>query len=290
MPKYPILRSNGFSILEVLIATGLISIIMFALTGFVSQQHKEIRLISQRFDRDSFSRYVATKLGENNLTLCNCHFLGQTFDSSDLSASTSIASIKNICGASTDLVTSGTQVGMSDNNLVVSNNGISIGNFSEISTNFYRSSLKIAVEDPIGNSVALKPSEVAIEFNTTGPNGGVKTITSCSNVIGGGTNITITGQCALGEYVIGIQNNSVVCAPVGALNPALTGSYGLSNRGPGCTGTGCVAADYGPCIGAGCITNGIYCSGTGCKACAAGASCNGTGCCSGTSCTGCSIF
>lgn len=73
--------------------------------------------------------------------------------------------------------------------------------------------------------------------------------------------------CPDGLYSIGFSQGKVICKDIQTTSSSSGGNpYSFSNPGPGCTGANCVTYDFGPCIGAGCKTNGLQCSGANCTA------------------------
>jgi|GEM_PF-5932946 Type II secretory pathway, pseudopilin PulG len=71
---------------------------------------------------------------------------------------------------------------------------------------------------------------------------------------------------------INCRTNGGSCSGTNCQAGAVTGSvkyngglYSPASPGPGCTGTGCYASDYGPCDGINCSTNGGSCTGTNCR-------------------------
>lgn len=306
----------GFSLVEVLIAIGVMAIFAMGFASYISYMSKELRYTSQKME----SMETRSSLGRllSDLPTCSCQLSlhASPFDTTATNPTLAVAQIQTGCDPSSPVfIRAGEMIANSGTQLAIS--ALQIQEIESMGvSDRYRGRL-VAAFDPNSLVRGMRPIDLEIHFSTDPASPATaKTITTCDFVAGGGgpplasgsptpsptPGPSMTSTCPAGEYVVGISAGTLQCAPVVASGGSSGSSSGpgpiatpvstpsgpsLSSPGPGCTGHYCITYDFGRCSGIGCRTNGATCTGDGCTACAVGAICNAPGCCAGPACPGC---
>ncbi len=276
-----------------LIAVAVLGVMSMAFASMVTGIQKDLRTANRKIDametRSVISKYLS------NLPLCGCLMDAYSlpFSESLPAPSTSISMITSTCPTGTILAAENQVVPGTSTNLEIASMKITDIKSLGIPDRF-RGKVKVDFKSE-AQSLQLKGFELEIQFRTdpaTPPT--AKKVSQCDFVAsatssGGGD--AIEALCPPGQFMIGFESGVAKCSAVAVAgkfsnnNSALP--FSITSPGPGCSGHGCMTADYGPCYGHGCLTNGNYCEGDGCKSCGPSPSCSGAGCTSGdASCAG----
>jgi hypothetical protein len=284
------INNKGFSILEVLVAAA-ISLMMFL--GFASlsgQMSKEMKHSDQRADALEFRTAVTGLLADLQTCSCQLNLNLSDIDLTGPSPNASLSALKTSCKPTASLFAAPNQA------ITGSNSRLTIDQIRLIKIeslgvlNKYRGRLSFGYKSD--NLLRAIPGfDVEVRFSTDpGSPASAKRVLSCDFV--GGASGTVSGICPPGQFVTGISGGDVLCSGVavaGSVSNKLPGFTALT-PGKGCSGMGCVTADFGPCSGMDCLTNGAFCSGLDCTACGPGATCSKVGCCAGPACPKCKKF
>lgn len=111
---------------------------------------------------------------------------------------------------------------------------------------------------PAATPAAVDPYK--LPFSPSSPGPGCKGMGCAASDFGPCEGVSCTtngGQCTGVACRTGVVTGLVVYDGTNMYTPA--------NPGPGCSGMGCHASDYGPCAGVSCTTNGGSCNGTSCR-------------------------
>ena len=179
MIRLSIKNAKGFSLIEVLIAIGIMSVIGMAITTIMNSVMGQQRLISQKFERSDLENGVRSQL--STVDTCSCNFNGRTFDPSvkGLSQGLSIDAFKEF----NDTCTQSKPLAISLAALPNSDFGMSVGQIAlnagfQVNPQNFMFSLQI----PYTNKpMSLHPSTIAnVQVRTKDIAGGLKQIIACS--------------------------------------------------------------------------------------------------------------
>jgi prepilin-type N-terminal cleavage/methylation domain-containing protein len=272
------IKDKGFSMIELMVTLGILSIMGFAFTSIVINSNKEMKALEQKADALTLRANIEGTL--SNLPVCTCNLvnnasvinvdaLGTTFSD--------VGEIKSSCAVGASTVVAGNAVA-AGTQLEVDN--IKIENIESLGVaENYKAKMNIRFKLNSNNIRAIKPITLNVHFKTdsTTPTT-AKKITECSFVAGSSGVAQISGSCPEGQYLRGFENGEMICSAVEVVVPAGGGAvasndnsstgktYSLTNPGPGCRGDMCRTKDYGPCRGDMCRTNGASCTGDMCVA------------------------
>lgn len=284
--------NKGFSILEILITAAISLMVFLGFASMSAQMNRELKHSNQRADAFEFRNAVSGLLSD--LPTCSCQ-LSQYLTLIDMTIPNPIANLtelKSSCTASATVFAAPNQVVIGSNNRLMIDT-IELKNIESLGApDKFRGRLSFSYKSE--NLLRVIPGfEIEIRF-TTDPATALseKKVKTCDfvggSVGGSGGGGAISGSCPEEQFVNGISDNKVLCSGVAiAGNVSNVPLIPTKEPGPGCSATGCVTADFGPCSGIGCITNGSYCSGMGCTACGEDSNCASVGCCSGPTCPRC---
>lgn len=121
-----------------------------------------------------------------------------------------------------------------------------------------RAPAAVVAATPAPTPTTLDP--YTLPFSRTNPGPGCKGMGCAASDFGPCEGVSCTtngGQCTGVACRTGVVTGTVVYDGTNMYTPA--------NPGPGCSGMGCHASDYGPCAGVSCTTNGGSCNGTSCR-------------------------
>lgn len=279
----------GFSLLGAIVACAIGFIAISALSMMLVNQQKELKRLQQKSELIDFKNELRNIFKSSNSS-CQFNFVNQSFDPTLTGASSvPMATIQN-GGTTLYLGTSTTAPQLTEMTNISNITGVTVqsirlNNFHvpdpALPTEWY-ADLVISVSS---DSYPFKPISIPIALSSVNA-GSVRKITDCVSVA---DSTGLAGLCPSGQFLTGVKNGVIQCSAVqiGTNLSNTSSSYTISNPGPGCTGNYCRTADFGSCTGTYCITNGNSCLGDNCAACGPAASCVGTGCCTGSACTGC---
>ncbi|MGZ6472950.1 MAG: type IV pilus modification PilV family protein [Bdellovibrio sp.] len=286
------LNKKGFSILELLVTAAISTMIFLGFASMSNQMNKELKHSNQRADAFEFRNAVSGLL--SNLPTCSCQ-LNQHLSLIDGTVSVAGAELSRLDSSCTSTAT---LFAAPDKPVIGSNNGllidrIQLKNIESLGApDKYRGRLSFSYKKD--NLLRAIPGfDIEIHFSTDPATPlSEKKVKTCDFVglFSGGAGGTISGSCPDGQFVNGISEGKVLCSGVAiAGNVSNAPAVPTKIIGPGCSGPGCITADFGPCSGIGCVTNGYACSSLGCTACGEAASCLGgaIGCCAGPNCPRC---
>lgn len=284
-------NNKGISILEVLIAATVSVMVVLGLITILNQMNKEFRYANQRADALEFRNSVTGLL--SNLETCSCQ-LNQNLElinMTDVTPQAALALIKNSCAAdASTFVEADTPIPGLSSNLKISK--IEIKDIEPLTTaENYRGRINFSFSSD-GLVRPLRDFSLELRFTTDPATAASSKKFKECKVVGSSTSSpSLAGLCPDGQFMIGFSEGAVQCSAVSIDGGVSNASEDLdvTKPGPGCEGISCITADYGPCFGIDCVTNGKKCSGTGCTACAEGASCGGIDCCAGPGCKRCKI-
>jgi hypothetical protein len=189
------LNSRGFSLIQVVVATGILGILAVMMTSLFTQQQREMTAVSEKLTTLDLKRELMSTLSTSALCTYQLTTPPLTFDSTALSStSLDLSEIlsRPIAGAPF-VVKVGQRVSPNVSSVVVT--AIRVQNFVAISADDYVA--EIAVEFDTPKLIRpLKPITSRISLTTSGPPN-AKQITSCSGIGGSGSgSTTITLSCA----------------------------------------------------------------------------------------------
>lgn len=118
----------------------------------------------------------------------------------------------------------------------------------------------VAAATPAPSPTPSAIDPYTLPFSRTNPGPGCKGMGCAASDFGPCDGISCTtngGSCKGTSCRTGVVTGTVAYDGTNMYTPA--------NPGPGCTGMGCHANDYGPCSGISCTTNGGSCQGTSCR-------------------------
>ena len=121
-----------------------------------------------------------------------------------------------------------------------------------------RAPAAVVAATPAATPTTIDP--YTLPFSRTNPGPGCKGMGCAASDFGPCEGVSCTtngGQCTGVACRTGVVTGTVVYDGTNMYTPA--------NPGPGCSGMGCHASDYGPCAGVSCTTNGGSCNGTSCR-------------------------
>lgn len=162
--------NRGNSLIQVIIAMGLMSILAVSVTSMMSSQNREVKALSEKLLIQELE--ISAKNLFANQDYCSCLFRGQTFNTVTKSWSTGITRLPSSfnsvpafpagCTASANDIIPPANQNLSGSSMEVDN--ISLTDTIETSPNsgMYTANLKIAFKNQIR---ALKPFEMRIPFN-----------------------------------------------------------------------------------------------------------------------------
>lgn len=170
-------NSKGFSLIEILIATILISIVTLGISSLIYQSVVQTNYVKNKVEFNGYLQLASNILGKPNG--CDCNFIGSSFDATDPNYKKAIPSILESCSPGAGMfikksTTAGTARYEADDIYLA--NFSSTGNPEEYSAELYIS--------PKVQGVPLKPIGIPIIFNTVAgsPNNG-KLINGCGQIL-----------------------------------------------------------------------------------------------------------
>lgn len=176
------LKNGGFSIVEVMVAVGITSILGLSLMNLSSDLRKETRSLEQKIDVLGFEKHLLAVMADGSLCKRTVVDTTYTFNSSDLSnVNIPIAEIKassNILAPTLIAANPGTSLGSSG----VKVNSIQFTSFVEIGPNQYSANLVVGL-DASQLVRAIRPIEIKLNLFTSTPDPMVpnnKQIIDCS--------------------------------------------------------------------------------------------------------------
>jgi hypothetical protein len=284
-------NEKGFSLVEALVAVGLLCVIGLGIAAVLENMHKELRWANSKFEQLEHKGVFTNAM--SNLPNCSCllKVAVSPFNSLALPADTSVSAINMDCSpGAPPLAVPGDDVPNSTTHLKIGD--LRISKITNVSPDRFRGKLHIDYKmDWTTRSMA--PFELDILFRTdVASPASAKKLEACEFIgVSSSTGTSIlSGSCPPDQFVVGFANGGFACSAVAIAGTASNSSgHTSSNPGPGCTGDYCKTGDFGPCVGNSCRTNGNSCQGDNCSSCGGG-SCTGQACCSGPSCTGCPVF
>lgn len=264
----------GFTIIELMVALGIMSIMGFAFTAIIINSNREMKALEMKADSLSLKANVEGAL--SNLDTCSClmNSYASSFDSDHLSMTASnISVIKSSCESSASTVAA-ENADVVGTKLVVDK--IKIENIEYLGTaESYKGKLRISYQPSMLGIRPLRPITLDIRFKTQASSpSNAKKIVECDffGSSGGIANLNIP-SCPPDQYLRGVQDGLPLCSAVtiagrasdeGGVDSSGT-AYSVTNPGPGCRGVFCKTSDYGPCLGPFCKTNGSSCIGDFCE-------------------------
>ncbi len=254
-----IINAVGFSLVEMLVLIGLLSIIALISASLINNLNRELKAVEQRADSLNLRGTLEVTLA--SLPICSCLMSSFAAPFDPTATSTAVSEIKSSCAAGASTIIKAGQL-VDGTQLTV--NQIALENIEQLGPDLYKGQIKVNYLKTDMNIRQIKPITMGVQFKT-GSGSNPKIIVACFGVgVSSGFN-EFTGSCPSGQFLQGFNNGVMLCAPVASGGPA-TPVYTLTNPGPGCSGNACVTYDYGPCIGNSCHTNGQTCSGNACSA------------------------
>ncbi|MGZ3795588.1 MAG: type IV pilus modification PilV family protein [Pseudobdellovibrionaceae bacterium] len=167
------INANGFSLVEVLISLGIISIGMMVMAEFTLSQTKSQKRIVQKYELIELKNNISSALEDPSLCLCMLpNILNSTVEMS-------LNSIKDSCVASAAPLVSkndflpGTQTGIKISD-------IKIKKMTLIGTDLYTADIVI-IPDPGSLVMSLMPAKSSIIIKTQGANPAALTVSACSS-------------------------------------------------------------------------------------------------------------
>lgn len=265
----------GFTIVELIVALGIMSIMGFAFTAIVINSNKEMKALEMKADSLSLKSSVEGTLSNLNICSCLMDSYASTFDADNIAtAASNITTIKSSCEVAASTVVA-ENADVAGTKLAVDK--IKIENIEYLGVaESYKGKLRINYQQSVLGIRPLRPISFDIRFKTqVGSPSNAKKIVLCDFVGGGGgmappLNIP---SCPPDQYLRGIQDGQPLCsAVVVAGNASDEGAadssgvvYSATNPGPGCRGDFCKTTDFGQCRGDFCKTNGGSCIGDFCE-------------------------
>lgn len=281
-----ILNSKGISITSALVAMGIASATMLAITTMISASNRHNAFMSHKSDFEDLVYEL-----EDTFKVqadCDAQFQGILVDPNnrtqlDPDASLQLANFlinSKLGKAQTNKI----KVNQSFIKLFNQKDATSLTGILTLTAKVVNGQTEVAL-----NSKPLSmPFTIKLDVNNKIENCIAGDYDQLVSSIGGPAT-SITGKCQDNHYVQGINpDGSLMCTKLQA-SATIPGQepvpgWSPQNPGPGCSGTACRTSDFGPCYGTSCSTNGNYCSGTGCRARGPMASCKGVSCCAGPKC------
>ncbi|MGZ3749077.1 MAG: type IV pilus modification PilV family protein [Pseudobdellovibrionaceae bacterium] len=281
------LNNKGFTILEILVAAAISLMIFLGFASLSNQMNKELKHSKQRADALEFRSEVVGLL--SNLPICTCQ-MNQNLSPLDMTSSNvsgDLAELKSSCNATTStLFAAPNQVIIGSNNRLMIDQMRLINIESLGAPDKFRGRLSFSYKKD--NLLRLIPGfDIEIHFTTDPATPqSAKKVKSCDFVggVNGNSGGTIAGTCPAGQFVNGISGGTVLCSAVAG---NVSSPPQMPAVGQGCTGAACITADFGPCKGDSCLTNGYKCSGNSCTACGKNSTCDSPACCAGPQCPRC---
>lgn len=170
-------NNKGYSLIEVLIATVLISIVTMGISSLIYQSVVQTNYVKNKVEFNGYLQLASNILGKPNG--CDCNFTGASFDSTDPNYKKTIPSILESCAAGAGMfIKKSTTPGIARyeaQDLYLANFSPT-GNPDEFSAEFYIT--------PKTQGVPLKPVGIPIIFNTaaSSPNN-AKVINGCGQIL-----------------------------------------------------------------------------------------------------------
>jgi len=274
-------RSSGFSLVSVLLATGLISILAMTTLHLVKLITSQSRYIANLEDLNNVTKQVASTLAvpSNCVSLYGGTPVSLTNIGTTATQQLNVSAKAPFVGADPMNTISSGRIRLMTMGLILKRSLAGAGQ------TWYQGDAVIHADDPadVGNFGTRK---IPVNFQFDASNNVVSCaaagISLISTTASSSTGLAY-GQCGPGQVMVGIKASGVIC----------TGGSATAS-GLGCTGDACAAYDGGPCYGDACTTNGLLCQGDACTACgtcptcgSGTATCTGNACCAGPTCGGC---
>lgn len=245
---------NGFTLIEVLIVMGIMSVVALGFAQMLTTQMRFQKQVGQSMERNQFGQFLSNILNDANN--CPCQFTGHTIFASTANV-TGIQDLKSTCGTQAQTIANGSApLPGSETGLKVSD--ISLVQVTPAGANTYTARLQVQF-DPASTVVSLHPvsQPLVLQTDNTG-----KVIT-CSNAeanclsLGGiwnGTNCSFSLNPASACQSLGGTWTGSSCTS--ASNPAANcQSLGGTWNGSSCSLTNLAAT----CVGLGGNWNGSTC-------------------------------
>ncbi|MCM2282467.1 MAG: prepilin-type N-terminal cleavage/methylation domain-containing protein [Bdellovibrionaceae bacterium] len=287
---------SGFSLIEVVVVMGIMTVLTLGFASYMSFVNTELRAAHQKMEFMELRTTLGRTLSDLSTCSCQLNLHASTFNGAAAMTSASVSKLNSSCDpAASVIIEDGQPVANSNTRLTVQ--AIAITDIRPLGvSNKYEGKFTVSLQND-GLVRGLRDIRIDVQFMTDPASPpGAKKIQSCvfvnGGMSGGSTLATLSGSCPVGQFLTGFSSGVVQCSAVlvGGKISDSDPAYTLTSPGDGCIGTSCRTADYGPCSGPSCTTNGLFCEGPNCAACAMGASCSGTTCCAGPSCDACSIY
>lgn len=272
---------SGFTLIEILIAVSVMSLIGMAFMSLMDQMHKELKWANRKVEALEFRMMVARSLSDLSLCSCQLNKHGSRFNSLVPKPQMAVSKFQSSCLDNSSVLFAANEAlpGSSTQLEIQSLKIIDIESLG--SPNLFRGRFQVEYKsDP--KSIQMRGFEIDLRFRTDAmsPDTDKKIVQCESSSSSTSLASNSLGTCPTGQFMTGIQDGSVQCSAVAVGGSVSNGNgeFSPTNPGPGCKGIGCVTADYGVCDGIGCATNGNFCKGKGCLSCGPSPACEGDLC------------